>query len=506
MHSPSPDPQNSDDLNLLVITDLHYVRKAKHVCAVPARKASLGLELMQRALRWGLRRADADAIVLLGDLVDNGLAEDAELDLQELAEEIGRFGKPVIVVPGNHDFQPEKVLQIFGDSAGLHSARGYAIVTFVDPYDEGDHATRGGEALEMLRRVGTEHPDAPLIVLQHNPIYPHIESSYPYHLTDNAEVMRTYSECQVALSVSGHYHPGQPRSESGGVRYLTAPALTEAPFRFVHVRLRRGEPEISELCLDLAEAWDAPLIDIHLHSHYAYCDDGMQPEAAIERAKLLGLAGILFAEHAGHLYVRSEDYWSGKIQENPSIMRRCLANGTARMAKYRAEMEPLRSDFVGLALEVDCDARGGITLLEEDRVGWDFLIGAVHRVPGLDPGTASTGQVSRAFMDANEKILAHDVQVLAHPFRYFRRAGLATPKNLYRPLARMIAQSGTAAEINYHTNEPDAEFFGYCLEEGAQLALGTDAHSLVEVAEMQPHLELLRRIGYDGDPPLFVGR
>ena len=58
---------DTDDLDLLIITDLHYVNKAKHTCAVETRKASLGLELTQRALRWATRRVDADAIVLLGD-------------------------------------------------------------------------------------------------------------------------------------------------------------------------------------------------------------------------------------------------------------------------------------------------------------------------------------------------------------------------------------------------------------------------------------------------------
>ena len=501
--------QNHNELNLLVITDLHYVRQAKHKCAVAARRADLALELTQRALRWGLRRVDADAIVLLGDLVDNGLAEDADLDLKELSDEIRRFDKPVIVVPGNHDFVPERVLEIFGDEPGPRSIKGCQIVTFVDRYDEKDFATRGPEALAMLRSVRAAHPDAALVVLQHNPIYPPIESSYPYHLTDNAEVMRTYSDCRVTLSISGHYHVGQPLTESGRVRYLTAPALSESPFRFMHVRLRGAEVQVREMRLgDLGAVADFPLIDIHMHTHYAYCDAGMAPVQAVERAHTLGLDGVVFSEHAGHLYGTAQDYWSGAIQEDASLMRRNKAAGVARMAQYRAEMEPLRSEFVGLALEVDVAAGGGMTLLDEDRHGWDFLIAAVHRIPGLDPKAASAAEASAAFMRANEQALALPVQALAHPFRYFRRSGLPTPKELFRPLARLIAQAGVAAEINYHTNEPDPEFFTCCLEEGAQLALATDAHSLVEVAEVQPHLELLRQIGFDAGkgPRLFTGR
>ena len=171
-------------------------------------------------------------------------------------------------------------------------------------------------------------------------------------------------------------------------------------------------------------------------------------------------------------------------------------------------MEPLRSDFVGLALEVDFDACGNATLLDEDREGWDYLIGAVHRIAAFDADAATEAEVASAFMNATEQVLAGGVQVLAHPFRYFRRGKRGAPKELYRPLAQMIAQSGVAAEINYHTNEPAPEFFACCLEEGARLALGTDSHSLVEVGEMCPHVDFLRTIGYypGKHGPLFTGR
>ncbi len=495
-----------DELNLLIITDVHYVDQAKHTCPHESRKASLGLELVQRGLRWALRTIDVDAIALLGDLLDNGKAEDAELDLIALRDAINSFGKPIMLVPGNHDTPPEHMAAILGDEPGAREIKGYQLITFADRYDENDVTTRGAAGLQLVRSARAEHPDAPLIVLQHNPIHPPIESSYPYHLTDNDEVMRTYSECRVTLSVSAHYHPGQELHEERGVQYVTAPALAEVPFRMLHLRLRGTQVEANEIPLALDAPF--PLVDVHMHSHYAYCDAGMQPAQAIERAKLMGLDGMVFAEHAAHLYVSAKEYGSGALQDDLSMMQQAKAAGTARMDAYRREMEPLRSDFVGLALEVDFDRDGNWTLLDEDREGWDFFIAAVHRIAGFDPQSATPAELRREFMAANERALSSGAQVLAHPFRYFRRSKIDTPKDLYRPLARMIAQSGVAAEINFHTNEPDPEFFGYLLEEGATLALGTDAHSLVEVAEMQPHLELLREIGWSDDRGrrLFTGR
>lgn len=502
----SSEPSHIPELNLLVLTDVHYIHHSQHTCSTERRKARLGLELTRRALRWALRQFDPDAIVLLGDLVDNGLAVGAEDDLAELRDELARWDKPLIVVPGNHDGPAERVFRIFGDAPGHRAVKGHQVVAFADHYDSRDFAARGQAGMDLLREVRAAHPSDPLLVFQHNPIHPAIGSSYPYHLTDNDEVMRGYSECRVTLSVSAHYHPGQELHTERGVRYVTAPALSESPFRMLHLRLRGEDVAATEMPLMVAA--DFPVVDVHLHSPYAFCDDGMDLEQAIARAQLLGLDGMVFAEHAPHLYTEREGYRGGLYQDHPERLREQRDGGADRMARYRRELEPLRSDFVGLALEADFTADGRMTLLDEDRDGWDFVVGAVHRIPGLDPKSAPLAEVKRAFLRATEQVLDSGVAVLAHPFRYFRRSGLDVPKELFGPMARLIGQSGAAAEVNYHTNEPAPEFFALCLEEGSTLALGTDAHTVLEVAEMQPHLQLLRDIGYDPSRhgPLFTGR
>jgi len=157
-------------------------------------------------------------------------------------------------------------------------------------------------------------------------------------------------------------------------------------------------------------------------------------------------------------------------------------------------MGALRSSFVRLGLEVECDRSGELSLLEEDREGWDLLMGAVHMLP-----KAYSGNVERGFMAFTEKLLQGGVKVLAHPFRFFRRRGMEVPKHLFRPVAEMLAEYRVAAELNFHTNEPDPEFFRICLEEGVSIALGSDSHALYEVGEFAPHIELLRRLGVDGD-------
>jgi histidinol phosphatase-like PHP family hydrolase len=123
-----------------------------------------------------------------------------------------------------------------------------------------------------------------------------------------------------------------------------------------------------------------------------------------------------------------------------------------------------------------------------------LLIGGIHAIPDLGNG-ATQADTERLFLRDTERLLAHPIQVLAHPFRFFRRSKLQTPQHLYRPVARMLAARGVAAEINYHTNATDARFIEECVACGVKVALGTDSHDLAEVGELAPHLAVLRQAG-----------
>jgi len=98
-------------------------------------------------------------------------------------------------------------------------------------------------------------------------------------------------------------------------------------------------------------------------------------------------------------------------------------------------------------------------------------------------------------MRLTEGAVRSGIDVLAHPFRAFRRHGRPVPGNLFAPVVRLLREYRVAAEINFHTNEPPEAFVRMCLDAGVRLSLGTDAHALWETAEFYPHLELLRRCG-----------
>jgi histidinol phosphatase-like PHP family hydrolase len=484
-------PASTSALNLLLVADVHYVHHAEHECAIAARKATWGLELVRRAIRRVERQGGVDAVVLMGDLVDNGEAAGVEEDLAELRDEVRSLGVPTIVVPGNHDGDPSRLLRLFGDQPGVHCLKGYQLITFVDPYGPNDEASRRTQDLEVLRRAAREQATSPIVVFQHNPVHPPIESTYPYNLTNAGEVMRAYKAAGVSLSVSAHYHPGIPGETADGIPYVTCPALCEAPFAFLMLRLKGRSVSIEEI--DLAYQPDE-LIDCHVHTEYAYCADDVTAQGAVERAEALGVQRMCLTEHAGQLYLSAEQYWGGEFRRDGGLIARERAAGRGRMAEFRNEADRLRSEHVGVGLEVELDADGQLTLLAEDRAGLDVLVGAVHVLPELRSGSPDLRQVTREFMADTERIAASGVDILAHPFRVLRRANLPVPGELYRPVAELLAAHEVAAEINYHTNEPDPRFFETCLHHGVRIAIGSDAHGLWEVGELNPHLQLLLQI------------
>jgi hypothetical protein len=239
-------------LDILLLSDLHYVHEAEYGCTIPERKCRLGLA----ALRGALRQLDEDgiephALILLGDLVDNGQVPGARADLIAVAEAAFATGLPVLAVPGNHDGDLGQFVRLFRCQAGLHEIEGHGFLVFHDRIAPDDVTTRLARDLALPARVARERPDLPLVALQHNPLHPPIDADYPYLIANAQDVLRSYDQAGVTLSLSGHYHKGQPAHPVRGVICYTVPAACEAPFRYAHIRLHGQEVEVYERSLNL---------------------------------------------------------------------------------------------------------------------------------------------------------------------------------------------------------------------------------------------------------------
>jgi predicted MPP superfamily phosphohydrolase len=249
-------------LDILVLSDLHYIHAADATCPIPERRCHLGPSLVRAAHRQLHKTGiEPGLLVLLGDLVDDGVAKGAGEDLASVAQAAQQTGLPTLAVPGNHDGDIDRFVHLFRCAPGLYEIAGYGFLVFHDSIAADDVTTRPAEGLALPGRIAHERPDLPLVALQHNPLHPHVEADYPYMLTNAEEIIRGYDEAGVILSLSGHYHKGQPAHSAGDVICYTLPAACEVPFRYARIRLRGREVEVWERALGTMDAGKDILAD-----------------------------------------------------------------------------------------------------------------------------------------------------------------------------------------------------------------------------------------------------
>ena len=237
------------------------------------------------------------------------------------------------------------------------------------------------------------------------------------------------------------------------------------------------------------------LVDNHVHTQLAFCAGDVAVEAAITLAEEFGLAGITFAEHSGQLYFPRDEYWGGLYCREGIAAARKDHN---RMPQYIELARSSVGDKAVFGLELDCDNHGNLIIKDVDRKQFNFVLGAIHQLPGLREGER-TEVLEDRFLAVLERILSGSIDVLAHPFRAFERPDLLPPERLYGAVVDLLRAHDTAAEVNAHGEAPDPEFFRLCLERGVKLSFGSDAHHLCEIGDFACHLQLLRDIDFDGD-------
>ncbi len=481
------------DLTLLVLTDIHDAPEPFE--ETPHRRCELGRELVARAIEDAGRRGGFDAIVLLGDLLNDGRATSADTRVHAMLRTVRESarGIPLLIVPGNHDYRADAATLPGGldVSTRVVEVGGYRFVVFADRYPDTMHTRRRQDDLELLARTAARS-GGPIVALQHNPVHVTPPGDYPYMHANRDDVLAAYEQADVLLSLSGHYHRGQARSESGGVTRFTPPPLSESPYRYSLVTLRGREVDIRTRSLAIAE--DLRPVDSHAHTELAYCGGGISADTLVHRSRLMNLGGVVITEHAPQLYCSPDDFWDARHIFTPSVWR----EGTGRMQQFRRLVEPLTGPFVRVGLEVELDIEGELTLRDADRDLADVLIGAVHWVPSPH-ASGDPRHHLEAFLQANLAIVRSGVDILAHPFRKFRTRGVHATASVYDELSSACAEHGVAAEVNFHNAAPDERFFAACVEKGVKLAFATDAHQPWEAGGLGAHVAFVRRIAGRAD-------
>jgi histidinol phosphatase-like PHP family hydrolase/predicted phosphodiesterase len=491
-------------MRIAVITDLHYSPTGS--VENPERRGDIAHVLLLRAVHRLNRLVKPDLIVVGGDVLDDGDAADAPDAMAEVKERLDVAHAPTVVLPGNHDGPVRGFAKSFGTLGKWIDVKGVRFVPFIDPEEPGYNARRTEENFALMKRARKGF-DGPLVALQHVPVFPEGLTDSPYNYTNASEVTGKMQKYGFSMVLSGHYHGGFYVAKDG-IHYLCAPATCVSPLPVTVVDLSRDagdgcrtdsgypSPQVRVSYHNLRLPESLRLVDCHIHTQFAYCGEDVEVSRAISPAQDFGLAGVGFSEHSDQLYFsRDMNHQSASFN---SKWTDYVSEADRRVDEY---LEVLRDAVPpeSVGFEVECTHNGGQVLMPEDAGKAGFLLGAMHSLPEQESKNPSVDRLADEFMAVADRFTASGIDVLAHPFRIFRRAGLPIPSSLFKPLVRMLQERGVAAEINFHTNEPPEEFFRMCLDEGANLTFGSDSHNLYEVGDFALHLDFLERCGFDGD-------
>ena len=476
-------------MRIAVLTDIHYSSIEKKTCG--ARETGIADILFRRAIERLNRLVRPDLTIIAGDLVNRGDLEYGHHDMLVIAECLKRLHSPFIVIPGNHDAPAEEFYKYFPQPERIVDFGGLRFV--INPSDKecpGYNAWRAQNDIDLIaeaRRGFAGH----IITLQHTPCYPPGTADCLYNYTNSAEINAAEAANGVLLSISGHHHEGfKPYRAVNGVTYFAAPALCEEPFNisYVDIDVITGKMQWYTNALRMDKRLN--LTDTHIHTHFAYCNENISLKKTQYLADIFGLKSFMLTEHSGHLLCARNQYHAAQYQQTDFQTENWRGN------QYFKEMLSGNMPPERIGLEADIRFDGTWLAHPRDLQRAGIIIGAIHEMRPLALKEKLTSQkLKEYFLLHCQAILKNGCLSLAHPFRIFRRAGIEIPAGCFEPLVKMLKESGTAVEINFHTNEPPIEFFKMAINAGVRITLGSDAHNLYEIGDFALHLDFLKKCG-----------
>ncbi|OGV50452.1 MAG: hypothetical protein A2X49_14775 [Lentisphaerae bacterium GWF2_52_8] len=274
-----------------------------------------------------------------------------------------------------------------------------------------------------------------------------------------------------------------------------APPLQSPLFPFLVAETNaQGAPFRVETC-ELKMPQNMELTDFHIHTRAAYCNNDLDAVKTVELASQFGLKSAVILEHSGQLYFESPDYWNN-VYSHAWPNTRKIDRSSEFFAEFEQSCRAARIP-VFRGFELDVSDKGEPVILPDTLKQAQVRLGAVHSLSS-SPDFSDWQALKKEFLFKVKSLLQNQIDVLAHPFRIFQWLKLPVPPDLFEPVAELLKSHRTAAELNFHANVPEPEFFELCIKKGIKIAFGSDSHSLYEIGEFYPHLKLLEQFGVLG--------
>lgn len=168
---------------------------------------------LEEVVDWLGVQAPFDAVVVTGDITDNG----SELWAEQVRDLVSELAPEVYAVPGNHD-DPTVIADVFGSAQGRIGSWQVAGAVSCLPGEVHGSAVPVVEALQ--HHSGRE----PLLLLTHHPL--RSRSTHPMFVLDEAESLESFLRARDGgplIILSGHTHETF-EDEVHGARLIGAPS------------------------------------------------------------------------------------------------------------------------------------------------------------------------------------------------------------------------------------------------------------------------------------------
>lgn len=208
------------DLKLLHISDTHlFGDDTLHYGLVDTTAA------LERVLAKAGGVPDLDAVVLSGDLSDDGTAASYG-KLRDLVEPFAtEHGAQVVYAMGNHDL-PDAFTEVLGPRRSVHLIGRHRIVALDSSVPGAAYGSLDAEQLAWLRDVLSEPVDLGTVVVLHHPptraVTPLLQR---LELDDPHALLGVLDGSDTRLVLSGHYHHSLVTIERG-IPVVVAPGVT----------------------------------------------------------------------------------------------------------------------------------------------------------------------------------------------------------------------------------------------------------------------------------------
>ncbi|OHB52181.1 MAG: hypothetical protein A2Y10_00270 [Planctomycetes bacterium GWF2_41_51] len=422
------------------------------------------------------------------DLVDGGDSQMARDWLPKIHQILDKLACPYIAVRGNHDPSAEYFYSVF-ERKDQFDISGVRFLIFDDPEQPGFCASRSGNQISRFKSARANF-NGPIISLQHVPLFPPGMSESPYNYINAEQIIAEMKKYNILMFISGHYHKGIGHIHSQGINFIASPAVCVLPFKYMIIDI--DDEKVTAAVDNLQIPSELGLIDRHVHTQFAYCSENMDVASILKIYKDFGLADVVFTEHSGQLYFDKDSFWTGQCYVKGLVG---IEENVNRMPKYFELIKKNNVPAESIGLEVDFDYAGRPMIRAADRAKARFFIGSIHKLEEMWKEPVDWKLVEEEYLRRTQAILENGVNVLAHPFRMFHRSGSGVKRDLFEKVIKMLRQSKTAAEVNFHSQEAEAEFVEMCINSGVKLSLSSDCHNMYEVGELWPHLKMLEKIG-----------